>query len=159
MKFRCIKKALNFLHSLSLKAETDKCFILNDFLSEWVLVPLSSDDKWSVLFFLYFTARLFVSSLLLSLYFCAITSLEKFLGDREQINGGILPSVQLQLRLDLAGVREENGQSEAVHQADTELLAVNTNIADNVETSPKHSLPLHTKTLLIRLVCQHLGWT
>ena len=77
--------------------------------------------------------------------------------DREQINGGILPSVQLQLRLDLAGVREENGQSEAVHQAGTELLAVNTNIADNVETSPKHSLPLHTKTLLIRLVCQHLG--
>ena len=69
---KCIKTMYGNVHSFSLKAETDKCFMINDFLWGWTSV-----DKLSVLFFLYFTDRTFASSFIFSLYLFVITSLWK----------------------------------------------------------------------------------
>ena len=66
----------------------------------------------------------------------------------------VLPRIQLELRLNLVQVGEEDGQREAVHQTRRKLLTVYTNVADNVETSAKYSIPLQTKIIFVRLICQ-----
>ena len=54
--------------------------------------------------------------------------------------------------LDPGAVCEQDGEREAVHQAEAPLLAVDADVADEVVAAPEHGLPLRHEVVLVAII-------